>query len=524
MDSVGPRLSYIDEDDLDTPGALGNGMWGTVNRSISLGGRHRGLLEPLREDESVLSLESLQDEQPSKETSYFDYKDPPKQVTRARSSLQMRDLHERMQELRGQLTSLKTRTDRDNMHRKSMQTLKTPSPFTVAQDWTNTESYVKHPPASTEKEEAVAAMATPKLSKKTPSPPTSSMNRNPDREIETENVTDNSCTKSKTDGTVINPSPQPYIREPERPAALMNGDPSRLSRSSDDFHESHGGEFDDEDEVDAGAAIEDGEPSDLMREESHEDRADAFDYEHFFLHSGMGTFSRINPERPDSQSSYGSAETTKAAPPAIEEPVGSPDRHHYSNAAQKQNGYPRRPGSHSRQNSADSISTVNTFATAIEGSESPMGMDERAWSFQPTVAHKAMKGSRSDGRSSKNKHYEMQNGTYLSLSYHPPQPQGQHPSPKSNGASVFSGGQPSVLPALLASAVSKNADRAVEVELSEDDTMLVQNVLQSLQAACRHLSRTSSEEDKHGKTVWRQRLVAAQQGLEGDTDMDGSTF
>lgn len=529
MESAGPRLSYIDEGDMDTPGPLGNGMWGTVNRSISLGGRHRGALEALREDESILSLESPQAEQLSNETSYFDHKDPPKQLTRARSSLQMRDLHERMQELRGQLTSLKIRTDRDNIYRKSLQTLKTPSPFTVAEDWTNTESYIKQSPHNAEKNIEDAVMTAPKLSRKTPSPPTASIFSDLEHETGTENVTNNGFTRSETDDTVINPSPQPYIDDPEPTGASMNGKASQLSATLDDFHDSTGGEFGNGDEVDDLEVSDDGEASEptmTIREESHEDRPDAFDYEHFFLHSGMGTFSRINPDRPDSRSSYDSAETTKAVGPAIEEPAASLDRYQNSNSPQKLNGHPRRPGSHSRQNSADSISTVNTFATAIERSETPGEMDEIDWSFQPSVAQKMTKSARSDGRSSKNKNHEMQNGTYLSVSYQAPQPRGRHPFPKPNGSSVsvFCGGEPSVLPALLASAVSKNDDKASEVELSEDDTMLVQNVLQSLQAACGNLSRTRSEMDKYEKAIWRQRLKAAQQILKGVTDMDGCTF
>ena len=523
MESGGPRLSYIDEDDMPTPGPLGNGMWGTVNRSISLGGRHREALEPLREDDSVLSLESSQAEQLSTETAYVDHKDPSKQLTRARSSLQMRDLHERMQELRGQLTSLKMRTDRDTMHRKSLQTLKTPSPFTVAKDWTNTVSYVRHSP---DEETEDAAMTTAKVSGQTPSPLSGSVIRNSEHEAGTENVIENGFAKSETDDTVINPSPQPYIDDPEPTTASRNQTPARLLTSSDDFHDSNGGAFAKGDEVDDYEISDDGEASEhatSIREESHEDRPDAFDYEHFFLHSGMGTFSRINPDRPDSRSSYGSAETTKAVGPVIEGPANSAERNHTSNKP-KQNGHPRRPGSHSRQNSADSISTVNTFATAIERSETPGDMDEIDWSFQPSVARTAIKSARLEGRSSRNKNDEMQNGTYLSASYQAPQPQGRHSSPRPNGSSVFSGGQPSILPTLLASAVSKSGDRAVEAELSEDDTMLVQNVLQSLQAACRNLSKTSSKVDKYEKAIWRQRLKTAQQILEGDTDVDECTF
>lgn len=521
MDSAGPRLSYIDEDELETPGPLGDGRWGTVNRSISLGGRHRGGLEPLREDESVLSLESPQLEQRSNDASYFEHKNPPKQLTRARSSLQMRDLHERMQELRGQLTSLKIRTDRDNMHRRSVQTLKTPSPFTVAQGWTDTESYHGHSPHSAQEEPEDAEM---KVSRKTSSSPGGSILKSAGYESETKHLAKNGFVRSGTGDTMINSSPQPTIHDSEPTATITSENPSRLSEISDDFHDSNGGEFDNGNAVDDFERSGDGEPSEAISEESHEDRPDAFDYEHFFLHSGMGTFSRINPERPDSQSSYGSAETTKAFAPFIERPVGSADRYDSSNLDEEQNGHPRRPGSHSRQNSTDSNSTVNTFATAIEGRESSMGMAERHRSFQPPVAPTPMKSPRADGRSSKNNNHETQNGTYLSVAYQPVQTQGRHPSPRSNGSSIFSGGQPSVLPALLASAVARNGDRAAEVELSEDDTLLVQSVLQSLQAACGNLSGTSSEMDKYDKTIWRQRLRAAQQILEDGTDLGGSTF
>jgi hypothetical protein len=69
----------------------------------------------------------------------------------------------------------------------------------------------------------------------------------------------------------------------------------------------------------------------------HEEREDAFDYEHFILHSALGNYSR-QVRRP-SQSSRGSVETTR----------------------------PGRSVRHSRTNSAMSVSTVATFATATEG-------------------------------------------------------------------------------------------------------------------------------------------------------------
>lgn len=80
----------------------------------------------------------------------------------------------------------------------------------------------------------------------------------------------------------------------------------------------------------------------------HEDRLDAFDYEHFILHSALGNYSNIRT-RPQSYSSTESTETTR--PPNDFET----------------NGLPVNGGHHGRKNSVDSISTSATFATATEG-------------------------------------------------------------------------------------------------------------------------------------------------------------
>jgi hypothetical protein len=77
--------------------------------------------------------------------------------------------------------------------------------------------------------------------------------------------------------------------------------------------------------------------------ERHEDRADAFDYENFFLHSAMGTYSR---DRRDSFSSDSSVETTRPA-----SPLRGGD---LSDLA-------------ARNRSRESVSTAATFETAADG-------------------------------------------------------------------------------------------------------------------------------------------------------------
>lgn len=82
--------------------------------------------------------------------------------------------------------------------------------------------------------------------------------------------------------------------------------------------------------------------------ERHEDRVDAFDYEHFFLHSAMGTYSL--EDRRSSTSSDSSTATTR--------PVTAMQYSDELSNAEK------RISMHQRNPSVDSISTVATFATA----------------------------------------------------------------------------------------------------------------------------------------------------------------
>lgn len=109
--------------------------------------------------------------------------------------------------------------------------------------------------------------------------------------------------------------------------------------------------------------------------ERHEDRADAFDYENFFLHSAMGTYSR---ERRESFSSESSVETTRPSSPRPSPPVemvleaSSPPgkvRIGYGTLVEAS------PGLHRRSQSVESISTIASFETATEGEHSDDGAD-----------------------------------------------------------------------------------------------------------------------------------------------------
>lgn len=267
---------------------------------------------PSAEPPRILSLEPL-DEDDQHDTQAL-----LSPTLRSSSSMQMRDLRDQMHDLKGRLSVLRDRTRDDTLRRRSLQSLRTPSPFTAAPDW-------EEPADST----SPRVQTSPRVS------------RGADDDLpaaEQSDVTSvyEEASELPEDADEVRPSV-------DRPRSHdLSGDESEASV----YHET---------------AV------------SHEDREDAFDYEHFFLHSAMGT---INQHRLSRRSSSGSrysdesVETTRA-PPATE-------KHDSLDATAALHA-------HLRSDSVCTISTVETFATAAEGEgegESPV--DQRdAFAVRP---------------------------------------------------------------------------------------------------------------------------------------------
>nr|POE58663.1 hypothetical protein CFP56_68338 [Quercus suber] len=113
---------------------------------------------------------------------------------------------------------------------------------------------------------------------------------------------------------------------------------------------------------------------------AHEDRDDAFDYEHFFLHSAMGTYSRARRDSSSSDDSVSSAQTARG-PGAARYLVGEEDDDDDDDddADLFPPSTPQTPerlreierNIHQRTHSADSVDTVSTFETAHEARSRP---------------------------------------------------------------------------------------------------------------------------------------------------------
>ncbi|KAI9652923.1 MAG: hypothetical protein M1821_007770 [Bathelium mastoideum] len=317
------------------------------------------------------------------------------------------DLRNQMHLLKGRISSLRERTIEDNRRRRSMQSTRIPSPFTDAEAWytgaetykgqsVNTEAGVGYSPTEqvhgngpgNSLDQLIAL--DPSLEEgSTPDPrysnPYSSLPIDPRLGgVPQSAQAQVSVEEKELDSGVMTPRDEFDGRPRSTTAGSMyedaqernvdTGGQSTPTPEDGNFKSSY---FDDNNEdaeepqTATRMTFSEGQGEDKHREQGrmhsdrHEDRADAFDYENFFLHSSMGSMSR---GRRSSVSSNESVETTKG--PAAE----------MQSEPQSSGGAPETPQAlrdiesrmqHKRRESASSVSTFATFATATEGNNTP---------------------------------------------------------------------------------------------------------------------------------------------------------
>lgn len=297
-------------------------------------------------------------------------------VSRSSSSLQMRGLQDQMSDLKGRLSVLRDRARDDTMKRRSLQSLRTPSPFTAAEQW-----YAEH---SNYKEARLSTGAgighSPHKGEQSPVTGKSPVGETvieivaPDEDPTSIRPTSTSSALTSvyedvSEGEEPAAAPMTTIEEPTSKSIddLVEEDPiivendwqeETLTETPVDYPEEVIDDEDDDDgndyfnnsESDTTSLYHDTYPTPI----SHEDREDAFDYEHFFLHSAMGTLNQQAYGRRDSIESCSSQDSIETArgplPPVV---TSRPNT--------------RTAIGHLRNQSTGSISTLATFATATEG-------------------------------------------------------------------------------------------------------------------------------------------------------------
>ncbi|KAI0172095.1 hypothetical protein GGR52DRAFT_573239 [Hypoxylon sp. FL1284] len=305
-------------------------------------------LEPLSEDDASQDIESSR---PSLDSAKLDsflsptfgsYSD--KGLKRSASTAQMKDLKDQMKDLKGRLSTLRDQARADSMKRRSLQSLRTPSPFTHAQvdQWyadtgkydgndSAQGDYKSHMLNVDEGDEDLAAKQAVLDADKEAMPidlpennahtklgdMENNVQSRRSEELQGADDAEEDLDDMKTeDGYEDDNGEEQYARTQSVEQDILDDTASESGASS--YYDS------------------------VQNQMSHEDRADAFDYEHFFLHSAMGSMSQSRMRRKGSQESFGSddsVETTRG-------PVANT--------------------SASRRASIGSSSSVESFATATE--------------------------------------------------------------------------------------------------------------------------------------------------------------
>lgn len=504
-----------------------NWFWNGLTRNTSLNhaARHDNGLQPLNEEgpapesfeQSPQATEYRDDEtfdlEKSPKAATFEIANPPTTgLTRARSTTQMRDLRDQMQDLKGKISTLKQRAKEDNLRRRSLQSLRTPSPFTAAEQWYSGETVRE---ASQSPAQGLGLLE----ERKVPDGEEVPSEAAPEDFEQKSAATEEDHAAWNGDIDIEEPLPKPTIQEEEpTPRSLQvefityHKSPSRSpserliiidNPSPVDLDGKEDSLYGDQDYHESSAELV---------VERHEDRPDAFDYEHFILHSAMGSYSGVGVrrsssmrKRKNSESSTSSVETTKP------EANG-----HAINGNQSWSG-----GSHVRKESVESVSTVNTFATAVEGRPSPRSDDnDDDWTPRQTMAgswHPEMKKHKVNGingspKSRSKKHITSarkasRNGT-------------------SSPAEDVLPGQPPDLLSYISSIARPDPpeeDGPIKpLQIGDRDRELVERLVGSLAKVCASLHSLGTEGAIYEARVCRRKLDTARRMLDGE--VNGEAF
>lgn len=544
---TGPEFNGTSEE--QGSGASRNWFWTGLTRNGSYAGHYNNSLEPLHEDEPAPA--SFESPPPSDEKSDYasnsqkasdvatsDVENlPANELTRARSTNQMRDLRDQMQDLKGKISNLKQRARQDSMRRRSLQSLRTPSHFTAAEQWDT--GSLGH--------REVQAMRGSSVPPPTRLPQAPGDTLRPElQEQQMEQSAEHSqeptiIEESSEDGSLLHPR-QHDVEVEQVSQEHVNPDVDPPAEEGFELRKADSGSLD-------GSIKFEGEQDSLYGDqdyhesfltpigERHEDRPDAFDYEHFFLHSGIGAVGRGDLSRSSSNSSMYSVETTKPANTTVEEPQEIEESSTKGTPKVEQRTASHSRNGHYRKDSAGSISTVATFTTATEGRASEADEDEwiyqrpRAGVFEPdfSIQHQlATSPAEAPPAEAPRRIRSMRGATVRRFPVNAsPTPSSTIPA-RSNSLSQPSknvGSATSPFPsAELFSIITAASplDKGEQLQLRGSDKELVERLVTSLSKVCSHLHSAGIEGSKYEGRAWRRRLDAARRVLDGE--INGEAF
>lgn len=239
--------------------------------------------------------------------------------------------------------------------------------------------------------------------------------------------------------------------------------------------------------------------------ERHEDRVDAFDYEHFFLHSAMGTYSSAS--RRSSASSADSVETTRPVTAIL--------------SPQELESTPKRISLHQRNPSVDSVSTMATFATAAEERDSD-GSDDGSNPYLDDFSKQILPHTqRGVAQSNGVQHMSASNRptSAINIAHARATPNCIDSTDRASSGSRGSSPGADLVGGLRASKifsilVESNSNSERRLSLNEQEKQLIYGLAASFQQLCMNLKSTSG--DQYERKEWRRRLDDARKVLDGE--------
>lgn len=420
------------------------------------------------------------------------------------------NIRAQMDELKGRISSLKERAHEDRMKRLSVNSLRTPSPFTASDKW-QSDSYRSGPKSADWSQNSSPVIKQDEFS----SPyyhNSPELRSSPPRAFDATEYTGSTYEDAEELLGDIKEEPED-LDEPSTPSTTVYAEGQKILIGP---HDPTPDELGDKlmSQVTVKAQFEDeyaeyeesvsGESLDGQSEyheavpvlaERHEDRADAFDYEHFFLHSAMGSFIR---DRRDSSSSEDSLETTRPASP--------PRRGSAIHAAEDAQLL------HRRSQSTDSMSTVQSFATAAEDVDSDDGSDDGPDPLDLATQHLFVPQMHVPQIVSPRHSLQLtRNSRRLDSAVHMASDDDKMELDSEVDYKTLKVKQRPV--SALVSSLLEIHNMVAGTEMNENDMELVEGVVKSLKSTCVHLQSLAA--DDYERRVLRRRLDEAKKALDG---------
>ncbi|CAI6248491.1 unnamed protein product [Periconia digitata] len=424
-----------------------------------------------------------------------------------RSASTTESLRDQMKDLKGKISTLKLRAQEDNMRRRSMQSLRTPSPFTSAETWySETEAYKTG-------SSPVAADAGVGVTME--SPTRKALFEDEGSGSTLHNTPAISAVNRHEEANTIDHDDEHGVDEdPDTEQASFHYDNDQLgfAQVEDKTLNNIDDDVDDDDsdfvsvysqDIDpAGSSVYEDAVYEMPVTERHEDRIDAFDYENFFLHSAMGTYSSGRRGSDSGSSSADSVATTR--------PVTAI----FGNDALVET---KRASLHARNSSMDSVSTMASFATAAEDQEEEENERMDQFSQQILQTHQAAPAAQTATQNSMPPRSDSLRKT-LQPPNSPPFRDSSSRGSSSPGSTIMTAGlQTSKIFSILLEAQRDEPRLA----LNEEEKQLIYSLAASFQSVSETLQSPST--DAYERKEARRRLDVARRVLSGE-ELEGLPF